>query len=44
MVVSGKSWAAKLAEANPNLAWLTWVHVYLVEDPIFLFVVAGIFL
>ncbi|XP_061081103.1 transmembrane channel-like protein 6 isoform X2 [Conger conger] len=44
MVISGKSWVAELAGANPNLAWLIWVHAYLVENPIFLFVVAGIFL
>ncbi|KAJ8251466.1 hypothetical protein GJAV_G00221650 [Gymnothorax javanicus] len=44
MVMSGKSWIAEVARANPKLAWLNWVHVYLVENPIFLFVLAGIFL
>ncbi|KAJ8389683.1 hypothetical protein AAFF_G00115590 [Aldrovandia affinis] len=44
MFLSGKRWVLELEKANPNLAWLTWVHTYLMENPIFLFVAAGIFL
>ncbi|XP_035252814.1 transmembrane channel-like protein 6 [Anguilla anguilla] len=44
MAMSGKSWVAELVNAHPKLAWLCWVHSHLVENPIFLFVVAGIFL
>ncbi|KAG7460215.1 hypothetical protein MATL_G00218770 [Megalops atlanticus] len=44
MFLSGKEWIEQLKETNPNLAWLTWVHISLVENPVFLFSVAGIFL
>lgn len=44
MFQSGKLWVQRLEEGNPRLAWLAWVHTYLVENPLFLFVSAGIFL
>ncbi|KAL0993476.1 hypothetical protein UPYG_G00108510 [Umbra pygmaea] len=44
MFHSGKQWAHELAKGNPNLDWLNWVHSNLVENPLFLFLVAGIFL
>lgn len=44
MFQAGKIWVKNLAESNKNLAWLTWVHTYLVENPLFLFMLAGIFL
>nr|XP_023672754.1 transmembrane channel-like protein 6 [Paramormyrops kingsleyae] len=44
MFQSGKLWVQQLEKQNPRLAWLAWVHTYLVENPLFLFVSAGIFL
>lgn len=45
MIQSGKLWVKQLESNNSNLAWLTWVHTYLVENPvIFLFLTAMIFL
>ncbi|XP_053489892.1 transmembrane channel-like protein 6b [Ictalurus furcatus] len=44
MFQAGKKWVEALASDNPNLTWLTWVHTYLVENPFFLFLAAGIFL
>ncbi|KAB5558927.1 hypothetical protein PHYPO_G00022850 [Pangasianodon hypophthalmus] len=44
MFQAGKKWVEKLAHDNPHLTWLTWVHTYLVENPFFLFLAAGIFL
>lgn len=44
MFQAGKIWVKRLAESNKNLSWLTWVHTYLVENPLFLFMLAGIFL
>ncbi|XP_017333894.1 transmembrane channel-like protein 6b isoform X1 [Ictalurus punctatus] len=44
MFQAGKKWVGALANDNPNLNWLTWVHTYLVENPFFLFLAAGIFL
>ncbi|KAL2089847.1 hypothetical protein ACEWY4_014535 [Coilia grayii] len=45
MIQSGKKWVKDLEETNSKLAWLTWVHTYLVENPvIFLFVTAMTFL
>ncbi|KAK3562148.1 hypothetical protein QTP86_030155 [Hemibagrus guttatus] len=43
MFQAGKKWVEALAKDNPNLNWLTWVHTYLVENPFFLFLTAGIF-
>ncbi|KAM6972532.1 transmembrane channel-like protein 6b [Aplochiton taeniatus] len=44
MLKSGKRWVEQLARTNPNLAWLAWLHSYMVENPLFLFLAAAIFL
>ncbi|KAF7703259.1 transmembrane channel-like protein 6b isoform X2 [Silurus meridionalis] len=44
MFQAGKKWVEELAKDNPKLTWLTWVHTYLVENPFFLFLAAGVFL
>ncbi|XP_055754531.1 transmembrane channel-like protein 6 [Salvelinus fontinalis] len=44
MFHSGKQWAQELKSTNPKLAWLNWVHSCLVENPFFLFLMAGVFL
>ncbi|XP_073682137.1 transmembrane channel-like protein 6 [Garra rufa] len=44
MFQAGKLWVQKLAEVNPNLQWLASAHEYLVENPLFLFLSAGVFL
>ncbi|XP_071250533.1 transmembrane channel-like protein 6 isoform X1 [Salvelinus alpinus] len=44
MFHSGKQWAQELKSTNPKLAWLNWVHSCLVENPLFLFLMAGVFL
>ncbi|KAG7327324.1 hypothetical protein KOW79_008930 [Hemibagrus wyckioides] len=43
MFQAGKKWVEALAKDNSNLHWLTWIHTYLVENPFFLFLAAGIF-
>ncbi|KAK6319769.1 hypothetical protein J4Q44_G00088760 [Coregonus suidteri] len=42
MFQSGKLWGKELE--RHNLAWLAWAHSYIVENPLFLFLAAGIFL
>ncbi|XP_071381230.1 transmembrane channel-like protein 6b [Centroberyx affinis] len=44
MFESGKIWVQQLEKDNPNLSWLAWAHSYLVENPLFIFLTAGIFL
>ncbi|KAA0707357.1 Transmembrane channel-like protein 6 [Triplophysa tibetana] len=44
MFQAGKLWVEGLASSNPKLHWLTWVHTSLVENPLFLFLSAGVFL
>uniref|UniRef100_A0A671MGP5 Transmembrane channel-like protein n=2 Tax=Sinocyclocheilus anshuiensis TaxID=1608454 RepID=A0A671MGP5_9TELE len=44
MFQAGKLWVQELAEVNPDLHWLASAHTYLVENPLFLFLSAGIFL
>uniref|UniRef100_A0A8C7KNY3 Transmembrane channel-like protein n=1 Tax=Oncorhynchus kisutch TaxID=8019 RepID=A0A8C7KNY3_ONCKI len=44
MFHSGKQWAQELKSTNHKLAWLNWVHHCLVENPLFLFLLAGVFL
>ncbi|TSL68214.1 Transmembrane channel-like protein 6 [Bagarius yarrelli] len=44
MFQAGKKWVEELAHDKPHLNWLPWVHSYLVENPFFLFLAAGIFL
>ncbi|KAI1884374.1 hypothetical protein AGOR_G00225750 [Albula goreensis] len=44
MFQSGKRWVEELEAANSRLTWLSWVYTYLLENPIFLFIAAGVFL
>lgn len=44
MFQAGKKWVKDLADDDPKLTWLMWVHTYLVENPFFLFLAAGIFM
>uniref|UniRef100_UPI0037E7A3C4 transmembrane channel-like protein 6b n=1 Tax=Semicossyphus pulcher TaxID=241346 RepID=UPI0037E7A3C4 len=44
MFQAGKHWVEELEKDNPNLSLLARAHSYLVENPFFLFVGAGIFL
>ncbi|XP_060741255.1 transmembrane channel-like protein 6b [Tachysurus vachellii] len=44
MFQAGKIWVEELARRNPHLKWLEWIHTYVVENPFFLFLAAGIFL
>ncbi|XP_011477534.2 transmembrane channel-like protein 6 [Oryzias latipes] len=44
MFQAGKRWVQELEKNNPDLSVLARVHAYLVENPFFLFVGAGIFL
>ncbi|XP_019744663.1 transmembrane channel-like protein 6b [Hippocampus comes] len=44
MFQAGKRWVEDLEKENPNLSMLARAHSYLVENPFFLFVGAGIFL
>ncbi|XP_027018991.2 transmembrane channel-like protein 6b [Tachysurus fulvidraco] len=44
MFQAGKNWVDALAHDKPHLKWLPWIHTYVVENPFFLFLAAGIFL
>ncbi|XP_071359835.1 transmembrane channel-like protein 6b [Trachinotus anak] len=44
MFQAGKLWVEELEKDNPNLSILARAHSYLVENPLFLFLGAGIFL
>ncbi|XP_029950675.1 transmembrane channel-like protein 6b [Salarias fasciatus] len=44
MFQAGKRWVKDLEDQDPNLSMLAKAHAYLVENPFFLFVGAGIFL
>uniref|UniRef100_A0A4W4H3X6 Transmembrane channel-like protein n=1 Tax=Electrophorus electricus TaxID=8005 RepID=A0A4W4H3X6_ELEEL len=44
MFQAGKRWVEDLATANTRFKWLSWAHAYLVENPFFLFLAAGVFL
>lgn len=44
MFQAGKIWVQELEKDNPKLSVLAGIHSYLVENPFFLFVGAGIFL
>ncbi|NWX15432.1 TMC6 protein, partial [Aegotheles bennettii] len=41
---SVKTWVQVLEKSNPNIAWFTWVHQHLVENPFLLFFVSGVLL
>ena len=44
MMQAGRLWVEQLRDANPHLTWLATAHSYLVENPLFLFVAAGVFM
>ncbi|XP_036441895.1 transmembrane channel-like protein 6b [Colossoma macropomum] len=44
MFQAGKIWVEQLAESDQQFRWLLLAHKYLVENPFFLFLAAGIFL
>ncbi|CAL8358435.1 unnamed protein product [Boreogadus saida] len=44
MMQAGRLWVEQLGDANPHLTWLATAHSYLVENPLVLFVAAGVFL
>ncbi|XP_037620265.1 transmembrane channel-like protein 6b isoform X1 [Sebastes umbrosus] len=44
MFQAGKLWVEELEKDNPNFSVVARAHSYLVENPLFLFVAAGIFL
>ncbi|KAL3053701.1 hypothetical protein OYC64_006094 [Pagothenia borchgrevinki] len=44
MFHSGKLWVQQLESSNTLLFWLSWAYDFLVENPLFLFVVNGVFL
>ncbi|XP_028262081.1 transmembrane channel-like protein 6b [Parambassis ranga] len=44
MMQAGKLWVQELEKDNPRLSLLARAHAYLVENPFFLFVGAGVFL
>ncbi|XP_062311923.1 transmembrane channel-like protein 6b, partial [Osmerus eperlanus] len=44
MFQSGKRWVLQLEAGNPKLSWLVWAYTYLVENPLFIFLAALIFL
>ncbi|CAL8330419.1 unnamed protein product [Lota lota] len=44
MIQAGRLWVEQLKRVNPRLTWLATAHSYLVENPLFLFVAAGVFL
>ncbi|XP_067280166.1 transmembrane channel-like protein 6 isoform X2 [Pseudorasbora parva] len=44
MLFLGKQWIIDLERSNPNLKWLSWAYIHLVDKPLFLFLVAALFL
>lgn len=44
MFQAGKQWMQQLEQRSSNLGWVTWVLSSLLEKPLFLFIVAGVFL
>ncbi|XP_036445984.1 transmembrane channel-like protein 6 isoform X2 [Colossoma macropomum] len=43
MFLAGKEWRKSLETSNPSLTWLSWAYTVL-ENPLFLFTIAGLFL
>ncbi|TNN72695.1 Transmembrane channel-like protein 6 [Liparis tanakae] len=44
MFQSGQLWARELETAHPTLSQLSWAYNVLLENPLFLFLAAGVFL
>ncbi|XP_073689278.1 transmembrane channel-like protein 6 [Garra rufa] len=44
MLLLGKEWIRGLGMSDPNMLWLSWAYENLVDNPLFLFNTAGLFL
>ncbi|XP_052408038.1 transmembrane channel-like protein 6 [Carassius gibelio] len=44
MLRLGKEWIKNLGESKPNMFWLSWAYNNLVDNPLFLFITAGLLL
>ncbi|KAM4844638.1 transmembrane channel-like protein 6 [Thomomys bottae] len=44
MYSAGSVWVRHLEEAGPGASWLPWLHHHLLEDPLFIFLVAALLL
>uniref|UniRef100_A0A673MCA8 Transmembrane channel-like protein n=1 Tax=Sinocyclocheilus rhinocerous TaxID=307959 RepID=A0A673MCA8_9TELE len=44
MLLLGKKWISGLGKSNPSMLWLSWAYNNLVDNPLFLFITAGLFL
>ncbi|XP_016113100.1 transmembrane channel-like protein 6 [Sinocyclocheilus grahami] len=44
MLLLGKTWIRDLGKSNPSMLWLSWAYNNLVDNPLFLFITAGLFL
>ncbi|KAG8446662.1 hypothetical protein GDO86_014204, partial [Hymenochirus boettgeri] len=42
MYEAGKVYVRKLERSNPGWAWVSWIHLYLVENTFFIYVAAGV--
>ncbi|XP_058624402.1 transmembrane channel-like protein 6 isoform X1 [Onychostoma macrolepis] len=44
MLLLGKRWIRGLGRSNPSFVWLSWAYNNLVDNPLFLFTLVGLFL
>lgn len=44
MLLLGKKWIKGLGKSKPSMLWLSWAYNNLVDNPLFLFITAGLFL
>ncbi|XP_016089441.1 transmembrane channel-like protein 6 [Sinocyclocheilus grahami] len=44
MLRLGKMWIRGLSKSKPSMFWLSWAYNHLVDNPLFLFITAGLFL
>ncbi|XP_016328199.1 transmembrane channel-like protein 6 [Sinocyclocheilus anshuiensis] len=44
MLLLVKKWIRDLGKSNPSMLWLSWAYNNLVDNPLFLFITAGLFL
>uniref|UniRef100_A0A673LWP7 Transmembrane channel-like protein n=1 Tax=Sinocyclocheilus rhinocerous TaxID=307959 RepID=A0A673LWP7_9TELE len=44
MLRLGKKWIRGLGRSKPSMFWLSWAYNHLVDNPLFLFITAGLFL